>query len=490
MWSKKLALVLSIAAALLVLAGVAAFDRTRHTEIATELPDYVTLITKEDSGIAVSVSTESTAQTESVQIADLGLSCQARGGNTYALTWNEVAGASYAVQLSEDGEHWQTIAEIPADQECSYTTQPLEAFQTYWLSVTAVGVQTHSEPVTVTTEEKLLYSTIWPLMDQPVYGDAAATQKLGTASAGSSWCVLGMEGQYLKIRFDGQDGYIDSDYCMINLPEYVGQLCNYNITNSYCSAFLVHEYEIDNVSGTVLAGYENVQTGEGTYLVPLLFPAAQKLINAGQSAREQGYTLTIYDSFRPKNTTDQIYSRTTAILDDVLPETTFRGRDVTDLDLLAWKGKTVTYQILMTNNGAYNLGSFLAPGNSRHNFGVAVDLTMVDVEGREVAMQTPIHDLSWYSATDRNNSSADLLRKFMMDAGFKDLVSEWWHFSDAELYNRNAYKPLKTGVSWACWVYDGTGWRYRMADGSFYTDCTEVIGENTYTFDANGYTNY
>lgn len=475
----------------------------------------------------------------------LNTKCEDNGENSYTLTWNETKGERYEVRLSTDGQNWETLTTVPAGQQRSYTTKHLNAFKDYQLWVVAVGGQTlpdsefaaTSQPVTVTTGAKLMYTTIWPLMDQKVYADAAATQELGTATAGSAWCVLGMEGQYLKIRFDGQDGYIDSEYCMINLTEYIGELCQYNITNSYSSIYLVHEYGIAHVSGTVITGYEDVKVGSGEYLVPFLFPSAQKLMKAAQAAREQGYTLKIYDSFRPKNATDRIYALTGAILDDPVPVSTYSGKRVTDLDKLDWEPeeeggteetppenttpeetdpttetpveqqepekkrffftnedpwpglmKGLTYRILMTNDGEYSLGAFLAPGNSRHNYGVALDLTLVDADGNELPMQTSIHDLSWYSASKRNNGNAYKLCKIMMDAGFKDLYSEWWHYQDNEIYEKNKYEPLKTGISWACWVCDGTGWQYRLADGSFYTDCTEVIDGKTYTFDANGYT--
>lgn len=465
------------------------------------------------------------------------------GENSYTLTWNETKGEHYEVRASDNGgQSWQTLTSIPNGEDRTYTTPHLDAYKTYTIQVVAVGGQTmpnsefaaQSKFIELKTGAKLLYSTIWPLMDQKVYADKEATQELGTAKAGSAWCVLGMEGKYLKIRFDGKDGYIDSDYCMINLSEYIGDLCIYNITNSYSSIYLVHEYGISNISGTVITGYEDVKVGESQYLVPFLFPSAQKLIKAGEAAKEQGYTLKIYDSYRPKNATDKIYSLTNMILDDEVPAYTYSGKKVNDLHLLDWdpeEGKedeptepaptdptepsngdatedttaaaaaesgiqpmaeeeesdVLTYGILMTNNGEYLLSAFLAPGNSRHNFGVALDLTLVDSNGREMAMQTSMHDLSWYSASKRNNTNAYTLYKIMTGAGFKDLFSEWWHFQDNEIYEANKYEPLKTGVTWECWVLNETGWRYRLADGSFYTDCTQTIDGKSYTFDPNGY---
>ena len=431
------------------------------------------------------------------------------GDNSYTLTWNETKGEYYSVQLSEDGgKTWETKASIPADRERSFTLSDLEAFTDYTISVTAVGGQTMpdsefaavSDAVEIRTAEKLLYSTIWPQIDQPVYSvpEADWERKLGTVPAGSAWCVLGREGRYLKIRFEGQDAYIDSEYCMINLPEYIGNLCIYDITNSYSSIYLVHEYGIEDVSGTVIVGYEDVMVDEDEYLVPLLYPAAQKLIQAGHAAKAQGYTLKIYDSFRPQNATDSIYIKTRSILGNEIPDHTYSGKPAMDISWDQRKGGWVTsgpitgaptYRRLMTNSGTYALSSFLAEGVSRHNYGLAMDLTMVDSTGTEVPMQTSIHDLSWYSAVSINNDNANLLRKIMLEAGFKGISSEWWHYQDNDAYLRNSYIPLRTGVSWECWVADNHGWRYRLPDGSFYVNCAQTIDGQNYLFDENGYVN-
>lgn len=432
------------------------------------------------------------------------------GDNAYTFTWNETKGEYYDVRLSEDGgKTWQTKAYIPADRERSFTMSGLKAFTDCSVSIVAVGGQTMpdsefaavGETIELRTGEKLLYSTIWPLTDQPVYSgpEAEEEQELGTAPAGSAWCVLGQEGRYLKIRFDGQDGYIDSEYCMINLPEYIGNLCDYDITNSYSSIYLVHEYGINDVSGTVIEEYEHVQIEEGEYLVPLLYPVAQKLIKAGLAARAQGYTLKIYDSFRPQAATDSIYYKTSAILGHRIPDSTFSGKEASNLSWVSWDPEAgrwgdpepvfgaLTYRRLMTNNGSFSLSSFLAPGISRHNYGLAMDLTLVDAAGNELPMQTSMHDLSWYSATDFNNTNANILREIMFSAGFAGIVSEWWHFQDNDAYFRNAYRPLRTGVSWECWTCDSNGWRYRLPDGSFHANSTEQIDGESYTFDENGY---
>lgn len=77
---------------------------------------------------------------------------------------------------------------------------------------------------------------------------------------------------------------------------------------------------------------------------------------------------------------------------------------------------------------------------SDHNRGAAVDLTLVELaSGRELAMPTD-HDVTsprarvgarrGVSANARKNAA--LLRREMRRAGFRELRSEWWHFSAPE----------------------------------------------------------
>jgi len=110
-----------------------------------------------------------------------------------------------------------------------------------------------------------------------------------------------------------------------------------------------------------------------------------------------------------------------------------------------------------------------------------------DAEGNELPMQSSIHDLSWYSCTVRNNANANILREIMNGAGFGGIYSEWWHYQDNQIYQKNLYRPLRSGVSFQCWVADHRGWRYRLRDGSFYANCTETIDGQNYSFDENGY---
>lgn len=410
-----------------------------------------------------------TVTQEDFKSETLSAICTDLGGNRFALTWNETKGSGYLVEISRDGgAAWETAAEINGDEERFYTTGSLAAFEEFRIRISTNGGKI-SDEVTVTTAQRVRCSTIWPIQDLAVYADTTRAESLGTASAGEALCVLEETDGMFAIRYGDGIGYIDSRYCMINVAEYLGSLCAYDIPNSYDSLYKVHELEIPQVTGTVITGYESVLQADGSYLVPVLYPAAQKLLEAALTAREQGYRLKIYDSYRPYAATRQIYSLTEQILDTMLPD------------------GSGTIQSFMTDGGRYRLGNFLAPVTSRHNYGVALDLTLEPLDGGAVQMQTPMHDLSWYSALENNTESADLLQSIMVAAGFATLQSEWWHFQDAEAFETLEPAYLTDGITARCWVKDDFGWRYRLEDGTFLTDCVEQIDGISYEFDSLGY---
>jgi D-alanyl-D-alanine dipeptidase len=71
---------------------------------------------------------------------------------------------------------------------------------------------------------------------------------------------------------------------------------------------------------------------------------------------------------------------------------------------------------------------------SRHNLGVAVDLTLVDLEtGTEVPMGTPFDTFTaaphTATAAGRVRRYRDILVRVMESEGFRNYEKEWWHFS-------------------------------------------------------------
>jgi D-alanyl-D-alanine dipeptidase len=80
-------------------------------------------------------------------------------------------------------------------------------------------------------------------------------------------------------------------------------------------------------------------------------------------------------------------------------------------------------------------------GGSIHNYGFAVDLSIVDEAGKELDMGTAFDDFTELAQpaeeekylesgklTQQQLQNRHLLRKAMEDAGFIQLPLEWWHF--------------------------------------------------------------
>ena len=434
-----------------------------------------------------------TVDRESLLPGVLELECEDLGGNSYSLSWNETKGGGYEVQQLV-GDTWETLSSVERDGERVYLTGMLPSCREQTFRVVTVGgaipegAEYAAEPAEVNfrTELSSLYCTIWPLTELTLYKEAdSASEALGTIPAGSTLCVLAEEDGLFRVRYDGRYGYIDSRYCLINLPEYLGDLISYYITNSYASLYAVHGYEIPKVTGTVIVGYEHVRLAEGVYLAPYLYPCCEKLYTAANSAIEQGYRLKIYDSYRPNRATRDIYDKAEVLANEPVPELDIYGEVPEDLPELA-EGEVLTY-IRLWEEGSYGLPNFLAQHGSAHNMGIALDLTIETLEGKELEMQTDMHDLSVYSTIWHDNSEALVLESIMKDAGFGGLTSEWWHFQDNETRDAlslNIY--MYNGVSAEGWIADDTGWRYRRADGSFVTGSAE-IGGVSYDFGEDGY---
>lgn len=419
----------------------------------------------------------------------LAVACQDLGNNRYLLTWNETKGERYQVRMRMEGEEeWRTVAEIPRGEERQYVTGYLPQNTNYEFEVLALGGQTlpgseyAAEPgyAAALTGYSPVGSTIWPVQDLKVYDTPGKHQVIGTAPQATAYCVLDREEGMFQIRFGDGYGYIDCNYCLINLAEFLGDLCQYDIVNSYQALYMVHEYAIPEVTDTVVAGYEHIQLADGSFLVPLLYPTAQKLEQAAQLAKREGYIIRIYDAYRPRLATNAIFDLTGQAYNTPLPEKTNTGETVE-------VAPGTTYRGLMTD-GRYDLDDFLAANGSTHNLGIAMDLTLVDLEtGEELKMQTRMHDLSWYSEVQQNNQNAGLLAIIMDAAGFGDLRSEWWHFQDNDAReNLGLTNFMESGVTCQCWMYDGESWRYRQEDGAYITDGTATIDGKDYTFDAEG----
>ena len=454
------------------------------------------------------VSYEFSVQRDDLLGRDLNPVLTDEGYNVCTITWDETKGQYYQVQrLDRVTGEWEVLAEIPGDGERTYTTGHMPVNRTYTYRVVALGGQpmpdsefsAMSGDLEQKTKESPIYCTIWPLKNLKTYADPQKTTPVGSIKAGTAWCVLEEQGDMFGIRQDGVIRYVESDHCMINLPEYMDDMCDYDITNSYASLYMVHEFEIPLVTNVVTKGYEKVKLQNGEYLVPLLYRTAKRLAEAARTARAEGYQLKIYDSFRPQSATVDIYDLTEKILKEKLPEKPFLETvKLEELELPDPRKEInpetnleedvpLTYEDVMLG-AQYTLNYFLAKGGSMHNYGLALDLTIVDLNtGKDVKMQSSMHDLSCYSVNARNNKAAKKLKEIMTGAGFVGLISEWWHFQDDEARNAINLSALWNGVTANCWMADDNGWRFRNSRGVYCKNGEYTIDGTKYVFDANGY---
>lgn len=444
-------------------------------------------------------SKEITVTWEDFAAPDIHLSLDVINGCVCHLAWDELDCDSYTIQMMDhDVGVWETVKTIGQNEERTYTSSRLSPGSGYSFRVAAVvgDYAAISEARECEIAVTPMYCTIWPVKDLNAYCDAAKSEVAGKVTALNAYCVVAVQNDMFGVYVKDQVCYIDSSYCMINLPEYVGSLCSYDITNSYDSIFMAHGFEIPGLTGETIKGFENVRLNDNSFLVPLLYPTAGKLETAIENALEKGYKLKIYEAFRPHEASVYMYQKASEIQHTTLPESTYGGvnpraalyvRETDENGAVVERRKTY-WELMNDYNNSFTLGSFVSAGVSRHNLGVAMDLTLESLEtGKELTMQTALHDLSYYSARAQNNECAKELSEIMMSAGYKDLYSEWWHFQDDETKNRLSLPCINAGVSPECWMTNGSGWRYRDMDGTYATNCTLTIHGKEYTFDSDGY---
>ena len=132
--------------------------------------------------------------------------------------------------------------------------------------------------------------------------------------------------------------------------------------------------------------------------------------------------------------------------------------DLRMLVLDALRPQRVQEQLWRALQGT-NLLEYLANPirGSIHSFGMAVDITLVEANGRELDMGTSFDDLTERSHPARENDFIErgeltrqqidnrkLLREAMRQGGFTGINSEWWHFDfgDRNLVRANYSRVL------------------------------------------------
>ena len=123
----------------------------------------------------------------------------------------------------------------------------------------------------------------------------------------------------------------------------------------------------------------------------------EKLAKAANILRCQRYRLIIWDAYRPL--------KVQQILWDIVQDDTY---------------------VAHPSNG------------SRHNRGCAVDVTLADINGKELVMPSKFDDFTRDARADREDLEPEVkerlekLQSAMEEAGFSMYINEWWHFNDTE----------------------------------------------------------
>lgn len=247
-----------------------------------------------------------------------------------------------------------------------------------------------------------------------------SSSKIGTIPTGGKMKILSSENsstKYIKVKYNNKIGYVYSPYIYINLPDVMPDII-YSISNANKSIYKTSGKSIPNVTGVNLYGFKkkyNEKIGKTTYYTPLLYPVAKQLQKAYNKAVKQGYNLKIYDTYRPYDVSMKINKEFKSLYNS---------------------NKKVKNGIDYDKEGKYwGTGWFLANSISRHNRGVAIDLTLTDKDGNELKAQTSMHTLDTRSVRKYNNSTANKLSSIMTSVGFETLDSEWWHFQEDNYKN-------------------------------------------------------
>ncbi|MEW2141027.1 M15 family metallopeptidase [Streptomyces sp. NPDC005409] len=169
-----------------------------------------------------------------------------------------------------------------------------------------------------------------------------------------------------------------------------------------------------NFTGGVVDGYEEP-------VCLLARPAAEALRRAQRRLLRQGYSLRVYDCYRPQRAVDRFVRWA-------------RGEDGPD----DREAKAEFYPHVERSRLIPD--GYIA-ARSGHSRGSTLDVTLEDLSGREVDMGTRFDFFDPLSHTDdprvtgAARANRQLLKRVLAEEGFGNLPEEWWHFT----YRPEAY---------------------------------------------------
>ncbi len=360
------------------------------------------------------------------------------------------------------GNDYEFIVEVSGDSTknsgmVSATTAKSGLGDPFENIVTTINVEGESRQVSMSSYEGCLGAKVWPQYSTSIYSDKALSAGKKSVAGGTAmtiakdasgeYCYLNSKGTWVVYVADskGNSGWINAHTLLIDLtdlfrPEESQYGIQINRTNAYRSIFTIggsatkvddtsveeSRYNCIKENRTIFdeTGYNIIKNVTGFALpnygakeqMPVIWDMALEMIQCQKNALKSGCSLLVYEGYRPKGTSEKVTNEVGG--SDYLTKTV--------------EGRNLAKGYMSAN---YSYRDYIA-FSSRHNQGIAVDLTImefVNVEalGTEMSMQTKIHTLDFRSNMAYNNDNADLLYDIMMtDTDLEPLASgsEWWHF--------------------------------------------------------------
>lgn len=140
----------------------------------------------------------------------------------------------------------------------------------------------------------------------------------------------------------------------------------------------------------------------------LRYGTVKKLANVQKELKEQGYSLKIWDAYRPFEAQQKLW--------EVYPDSNYVANP--------------------------------ANGMKKHNLGGTVDITMVAADGSVISMPTEFDDFSLKADRDYSDIEDEeavknvmILQNAMENNGFTGYQGEWWDYSDTVEYEAVDFEP-------------------------------------------------
>ena len=140
----------------------------------------------------------------------------------------------------------------------------------------------------------------------------------------------------------------------------------------------------------------------------LRYGTVKKLANVQKELKEQGYSLKIWDAYRPFEAQQKLW--------EVYPDPNYVANP--------------------------------ANGMKKHNLGGTVDITMVAADGSVISMPTEFDDFSLKADRDYSDIEDEeavknvmILQNAMENNGFTGYQGEWWDYSDTVVYEAVDFEP-------------------------------------------------